>query len=136
MRGVELDHVEQNTTLVELVLEVDHQAQRIERLDGAIDRAITEVSAFLSSLAVGRRVSASTQNQALAALMFLYSEVLERDLGVLGDIVHAKRPSTLPVVMSRSEVSAVLSKLAGVDASWRRCSMDRACVCSNALGSE
>jgi transposase len=50
VRGVELDHVEQNTTLIELVLEVDHQAQRIERLDGAIDRAITDAPEHLRAL--------------------------------------------------------------------------------------
>ncbi len=50
VRGLELDHVEQNTTLVELVLEVDHQAQRIERLDGAIDRAITDAPEHLRAL--------------------------------------------------------------------------------------
>jgi integron integrase len=61
-------------------------------------------------------VSASTQNQALAALLFLYSEVLGRELGNLQDIVHAKRPVRLPVVMTEDEVAAVLSKLRGT---WR-----------------
>ncbi|MGC4089955.1 MAG: IS110 family transposase [Polyangiaceae bacterium] len=50
VRGVQLDHTEQNTTLVELILEVDHQAQRIERLDGAIDRAITDAPKQLRAL--------------------------------------------------------------------------------------
>lgn len=50
VRGVQLDHAEQNTTLIELILEVDHQAQRIERLDGAIDRAITDAPAQLRAL--------------------------------------------------------------------------------------
>ncbi|MGC4094574.1 MAG: IS110 family transposase [Polyangiaceae bacterium] len=50
MRGVQLDHTEQNTTLVEWILEVDHQAQRIERLDGAIDRAITDAPKQLRAL--------------------------------------------------------------------------------------
>ncbi len=74
-----------------------------------------EVAAFLSHLAAHAQVSASTQNQALAALLFLYAEVLQRELGQLPEIVHAKRPARLPVVMTRVEVSAVLSNLSGVD---------------------
>lgn len=72
-----------------------------------------EVSAFLSDLATQGNVSASTQNQALAALLFLYSEVLHRPLEFVGGVVHAKRPSRLPVVMSREEVKAVLGELTG-----------------------
>lgn len=73
-----------------------------------------EVAEFLSDLASRSGVSASTQSQALAALLFLYSVVLERPLGSLGQIVHAKRPVRLPVVMTRTEVDAVLSRLDGV----------------------
>lgn len=72
-----------------------------------------EVSAFISSLATEREVSASTQNQALAALLFLYSEVLGRELPWLDDLVYAKRPVRLPVVMTKQEVAAVLSKMSG-----------------------
>lgn len=72
-----------------------------------------DVSRFLSSLAVGGRVSASTQNQALAALLFLYRDVLEQDVGWLHDVVRAKRPKRLPVVLTRPEVAAVLSRLRG-----------------------
>jgi integron integrase len=75
-----------------------------------------EVSAFLSNLATQRGVSASTQNQALAALMFLYSDVLGRDLPWLADLVYAKRPLRLPVVLSKDEVAAVLSKMRGTTA--------------------
>lgn len=74
-----------------------------------------DVAAFLSDLATRHGVSASTQNQALAALLFLYSKVLGKDLGSVRDIVPAKRPARLPVVMTRNEVAAVLSRLAGVD---------------------
>jgi len=73
-----------------------------------------EVSVFLSDLASRSDVSASTQNQALAALLFLYAEVLQTPLAALGPIVHAKRPMRLPVVMSREEVDAVLAQLEGV----------------------
>lgn len=72
-----------------------------------------EISAFLSSLAVDGDVSASTQNQALAALLFLYTAVLGQSLESLQGVVHAKRPARLPVVMSRGEVAAVLSELHG-----------------------
>jgi integron integrase len=74
-----------------------------------------EVAAFLSELASGREVSASTQNQALAALLFLYSDVLGRDLEELQGVVHAKRPSRLPVVLTREEVRGLLQRLTGVD---------------------
>jgi integron integrase len=73
-----------------------------------------DVVRFVSSLASGARVSASTQNQALAALLFLYSQVLRRELGSLPEIVWAKRPTRLPVVMTRDEVGAVLAKIRGV----------------------
>lgn len=73
-----------------------------------------EVARFLSHLAVEGKVSASTQNQALSALLFLYAEVLGSELGWMEDIVRAKKPGRLPVVMSRQEVGAVLSRLSGV----------------------
>src|SRR5262245_4713279 len=72
-----------------------------------------EVSRFLSALAVDARVSASTQNQALAALPFLYESVLGLDLPWLDDLVRAQRPRRLPVVLSREEVRAVLLALRG-----------------------
>ncbi|WP_137820620.1 integron integrase [Pseudomonas sp. 2FG] len=72
-----------------------------------------EVEAFLSDLAVRRNVSASTQNQALAALLFLYKQVLRLDLPWLGEVVRAKKPVRLPVVLSVAEVQQVLSQLQG-----------------------
>ncbi len=74
-----------------------------------------EVSAFLTSLAVERNVSASTQNQALAATLFLYREVLGVELAWLDDVVKAKRPVRVPAVLGRDEVRAVLGRLAGGD---------------------
>ena len=73
----------------------------------------TEVSRFLSSLAVEGRVSASTQNQALAALLFLYGPVLGLALPSLDDLIRAVRPERLPVVLSRDEMRAVLLTLRG-----------------------
>lgn len=70
-----------------------------------------EVVAFLSDLAVRRRVSASTQNQALAGILFLYRAVLGREIKGLGDSVRAHRPHSLPVVLARDEVRAVLAHL-------------------------
>jgi integron integrase len=72
-----------------------------------------EVVEFLSELAVGGRVGASTQNQALAALLFLYREVLGRDLEGLGNAVRARSARRLPVVLTRGEVQAVLGELEG-----------------------
>ncbi|MBK8975265.1 MAG: integron integrase [Planctomycetes bacterium] len=71
------------------------------------------VTAFLSSLATDSHVAASTQNQALAALLFLYREVLGQDLPWLTGLVRAKVPKRLPVVMSREEVRAVLDAMRG-----------------------
>ena len=76
----------------------------------------TEVSAFLTHLAVERNVSASTQNQALSAILFLYRKVLKTELGWLDDMVRARRPSRLPVVLTRSEVAGVIDQLSGT--SW------------------
>ena len=74
-----------------------------------------EVQAFLTHLAERDRVSASTQNQALAALLFLYEAVLGRRLALSASgVVHAKEPHVLPVVLSRDEVRAVLGKLSGI----------------------
>jgi integron integrase len=73
-----------------------------------------EVGRFLSSLAVDGNVSVSTQNQALAALLFLYGHVLGVELPWLSELVRASRPARLPVVLSRDEVRAVLVALAGV----------------------
>jgi integron integrase len=73
-----------------------------------------EISAFLSALATTEKVSASTQNQALAAMLFLYQEVLHRKLDRI-DLVPARRPQRLPVVMTPSEVTLLLSKMGGVE---------------------
>jgi len=72
-----------------------------------------EVTRFLSSLAVDRHVSASTQNQALSALVFLYRDVLEVPVGWLATLVRAKRPVHVPVVLTRDEVRQVLDRLKG-----------------------
>lgn len=72
-----------------------------------------EVTRFLSSLALDGHVAASTQNQALSALLFLYREVLQHDLPWLEGVVRAKRPIRLPVVLTREEVQAVLVQLRG-----------------------
>jgi integron integrase len=78
------------------------------------DMGVAEVNAFLTHLAVDGHVSASTQNQALSALLFLYGPVLEQPLGLLEGVVRAKRPKRLPVVLTPDEVSRVLARLDGV----------------------
>ena len=77
------------------------------------DMGAPEVTRFLSSLAVEGKVAASTQNQALSALLFLYGEVLEVNLPWMDEIVRAKRPQRLPVVLTRDEVRSVLRRLEG-----------------------
>jgi len=73
----------------------------------------TEINAFLTHLAVTDKVSASTQTQALSALLFLYRHVLGRQVGELKDLIRAKRSETVPVVLTRDEVRCVLDQLEG-----------------------
>lgn len=75
----------------------------------------SEISAFLSSLAEGGRVAAGTQNQALAALLFLYRHVLGVPIAIGRDVVRAKRPKRLPVVLTPEEVWRVLSRMRGAE---------------------
>lgn len=79
------------------------------------DMAEPEVARFLTYLAVERQVSASTQNQAFNAILFLYKQVLEREIRLIQGVVRAKRPERLPVVLTREEVNAVLTRLSGRD---------------------
>ena len=80
-----------------------------------------EIEAFLSNLAVVRSVSASTQNQAKSALLFLYKEVLQMELPWLDNVTQAKAPKRLPVVMTQNEVRAVLARMDGTV--WLICSL-------------
>ena len=73
--------------------------------------AEAEIEASLTHLAVERQVSASTQNQALNALMFLYREVLRKKLDGPIEPTHAKRPKRLPTVLTRQEALAVIDRL-------------------------
>ena len=72
-----------------------------------------EINAFLTHLAVDCRVSASTQNQAFAALLFLYEKVLEAEPGQITGVIRAQRPKRLPVVLTRLEIQRVLDALEG-----------------------
>ena len=83
-----------------------HHGKRHPRELGAV-----EVESFLTHLAVERRVSASTQNQALGALLFLYRHVLEVDLPWLENVVRARKSAHVPVVLPRREVQALLAEL-------------------------
>ena len=72
-----------------------------------------EINEFLTHLAVVDRVAPSTQNQALAALLFLYRHVLGREVGDIGNVIRARRPRKAPVVLTREEVRAILAELDG-----------------------
>jgi integron integrase len=74
-----------------------------------------EINTFLSQLAVKDRVSASTQNQALCALLFLYRHVLEKPFPTLENLIRAKRPVRLPAVLTRDEVRRILGKMNGTN---------------------
>ena len=77
------------------------------------DMGAAEVEAFLSDLAVRRDVAASTQNQALSAILFLYKQVLRIELPWMDGVIRARRPQRLPVVLTREEVASVLAQLDG-----------------------
>jgi len=77
------------------------------------DMGIPEIEAFLTHLAVDKNVAASTQNQAFAALLFLYREVLKIDLEGPIDSIRAKKPQRLPTVMTGEEVMAVITAMSG-----------------------
>jgi len=79
------------------------------------DMAGKEISEYLTHLAVERKVAASTQNQALCAIVFLYKHVLKIDLGDFTEVHWSKKPRKLPVVFSAKEASKVLNKLSGVN---------------------
>jgi len=77
------------------------------------DMGEREINAFLTHLAVKDKVSASTQNQALSAILYLYRQVIGRDVGDLGEVIRARKQKRLPVVMTREEVKSVLDELSG-----------------------
>jgi integron integrase len=77
------------------------------------DMGKAEIEAYLQYLAVEKNVAASTQNQALSALLFLYNEVLDKPVGTV-DVTWAKKPVHLPVVLTKEEVKLVLKQLSGV----------------------
>ncbi len=77
------------------------------------DMGAGEINTFLSHLAVAGHVAASTQNQALAAILFLYRDVLKLDVPWMDGVVRAKKPKRLPVVLSKDEVSRLLAAIPG-----------------------
>jgi integron integrase len=86
---------------------------RFHHLRHPQEMSAPEINTFLTHLAVDRRVSASTQNQAFNALLFLYQTVLQVDPGRIEGVVRAQRPKRLPVVLSRDEVRRILDQLNG-----------------------
>lgn len=80
-----------------------------------VEMGDAEITAFLSHLASARNVSASTQNQALNALVFLYRKVLDVEVGVFKGLVRAKKPKRLPVVLSHDEAKDVLNHIDGMN---------------------
>jgi integron integrase len=77
------------------------------------DMGVQEVQQFLTHLAVEGRVAAATQSQALSAIVFLYQQVLKQDIGWIDNVVRAKQPHRVPVVLTQDEVAAVLRHLSG-----------------------
>ena len=86
---------------------------RYHKLTHPDEMGEAEINEFLTHLALDRHVAASTQNQALCALLFLYRHVLGREIGDLGDVVRARKSTHLPVVLSREEVRALFACLDG-----------------------
>jgi integron integrase len=79
-----------------------------------LEMAEPEIGQFLSTLATEGHVSASTQNQALNALLFLYHEVLNKKIGLVDGVVRAKRSQRVPVVLTKEEVKNVINHMTGV----------------------
>ena len=77
------------------------------------DMGESEISEYISYLAVEKNVAASTQNQALNAIVFLYKQVLKRELGDFGRTERAKRPKRLPTVLTKNEADRVLTVMSG-----------------------
>jgi len=88
---------------------------RFHKMRHPREMAAPEIEEFLTSLAVVNKVSAATQNQALAGVLFLYRDVLELDLPWLANVVRAKLPQHLPVVLTRPEVQRVIAHLRGTE---------------------
>jgi len=86
---------------------------RFHKLRHPGDMGGPEINRFLTHLAVQLNVSASTQNQALAALLFLYRQVIGREVEDLGPVIRARKPKRLPVALTRDEVIDVLAELDG-----------------------
>ena len=80
--------------------------------------AAAEINDFLNHLALKQRVSASTQTQALSAILFLYRYLFHREIGTLAHLIRARKPHRLPVVMTRDEVRSVIHELHGLTDSW------------------
>ena len=78
------------------------------------EMGIPEIQAFIIYLATERNVAASTQNQALSAILFLYRNVLQRELDFPTDIIRAKRPERLPTVLTKAEAMSVIARMNGV----------------------
>src|SRR5947199_3117001 len=86
---------------------------RFHRMRHPSEMAAAEVGEFLTHLARDGQVSASTQNQALSAILFLYKQVLKEEIGWLEDVERAKKPTRLPVVLTHDEVHQVFAHLRG-----------------------
>ncbi len=80
-----------------------------------VDMGETEICDYLTHLAVKRKVASSTQNQALSAILFLYREIIKKDLEEFEDLIRAKRPSRLPVVFTPEETKKILIQLEGTN---------------------
>src|SRR5438132_10934572 len=86
---------------------------RFHRMRHPAEMSEPEMAEFLTHLARNANISASTQNQALSALLFLYKEVLKQEIGWLQNVERAKKPTRLPVVLTRDEVHKVFAHLHG-----------------------
>jgi integron integrase len=78
------------------------------------DMGALEIQAFLTHLATQRHLSASTQNQALSAVLFLYRHVLQKDIDLPSDLIRAEKSETLPVVLTHQEAMSVIDQMTGV----------------------
>jgi integrase len=115
LRELVLPHAAHKIVLEEYLQTIATAGERVARLTAQIELLARDWRLWpaIQALMSEGQVAASTQNQALSALLFLYRDVLEIDLPWLGDVDRAKRPARLPVVLTREEAQAVLAGLEG-----------------------
>jgi site-specific recombinase XerD len=95
------------------------------------DMGVEEIEAFITHLAVERHLAASSQNQALSAVKFLYVHVLHKEIDLSSSLIQAEKSKTLPVILTHPEAMAIIGKMTGTTRLWQKSSTAAACASWN-----